>query len=82
MKKTFLFSAIAVLLAVGGATASTAFANEYFPAGVQCTGPSSEIPPCTPGELALCKNGSGIQYYYTPDEGVNCYVLRKNTNNP
>lgn len=76
MKKTFLFSAIAVLLAVGGATASTAFADQYFPAGVQCTGPSTEIPPCTPGDLILCKDGT-MQYYYTPDNGVSCLQLKR-----
>ncbi|WP_316814465.1 hypothetical protein [Pedobacter nyackensis] len=76
MKRTLLFSAVAVLLAVGGAAASTTFANEYFPAGVPCEGTSTPTPPCTPGEITLCKDGTK-QYYYTPDNGISCLELRR-----
>ena len=77
MKKHFLFSALAVMMAVGGAVASNKLANTYFEAGDQCEGDPTSIAPCTPGSATLCKTPGNIQYYYSPDGGVSCLQLRR-----
>lgn len=76
MKKPLLFSAIAVLLAVGGATASTAFADEYFDAGSFCEGIPTSVRPCEVGTEIECTEG-GLQYYYRPNGTTQCLQVLK-----
>jgi hypothetical protein len=77
VKKSFLLSALAVVLAVGGAAASARFADTFYPAGDSNCNETQISRPCDPGDEELCKDENQVQYYYKINGTGNCLPLTK-----
>jgi len=77
VKKPFLLSALAVVLAVGGAAASARFADTFYPAGDSTCSSQTIAPPCEVGEDEPCETTSHVRYYYKINGTGQCLPLSK-----
>lgn len=78
MKKQFLLSAFAVVLAVGGVFASSHIDDAFYPAGdSSCSEAQLTNPPCDPAVGVACEDENQIQYYYKINGTGDCLPLTR-----